>query len=108
MGANCAVIAIDGRWSGCSHGYTTSADSSHDGNTTSRTSSDSFTSAAFTYYSDIYETASSILDESDIQRIRRKNIAIEIVHALVELISGSQYPVITSCIDRFKSGLPSP
>jgi hypothetical protein len=34
----------------------------------------------------------SILDESDIQRIRRKNIGIEIVHALVELVSGSQVP----------------
>jgi len=34
----------------------------------------------------------SVLDESDIQRIRHKNIGIEIVHALVELVSGSQVP----------------
>jgi hypothetical protein len=32
----------------------------------------------------------STLDESDVQGIRRKNIGIEIVHALVELVSGSQ------------------
>jgi hypothetical protein len=49
----------DGRWSGSSPGCTTSADSSPDGNTTSRTFSASSTSPACRCYSGIYETASS-------------------------------------------------
>jgi hypothetical protein len=58
MAANCAAIENAGKWRGCLPGCTTSADSSLDGNTTSRTSSASSTLPAFTCCSDIYETSS--------------------------------------------------
>ena len=46
MHARCAASADDGRWNACLGGCTTSADSSPDGNATSRTSSDSSISPA--------------------------------------------------------------
>src|ERR1700735_3381809 len=59
MAANCAAIENAGKWRGSLPGCTTSADSSLDGNTTSRTSSASSTLPAFTCCSDIYETSSN-------------------------------------------------
>src|SRR5450755_1397369 len=58
MDARCDATRNVGKWSGCSPGCTTSADSSPDGNITSRTSSASSTSPACRCYSGIYETAS--------------------------------------------------
>jgi hypothetical protein len=55
MAASYAAIGSAGKWSDCLPGCTTSADSSLDGNTISRTSSASSTSPAFTCSSGAYE-----------------------------------------------------
>src|SRR5580698_5651277 len=76
MAANCAAIENAGKWRGCLPGCTTSADSSLDGNTTSRTSSPSSTLPAFTCCSDIYETSSRAFEGFTLEDWLQKHTAV--------------------------------